>query len=498
MENNYIVTTHSKNDQGPAFLTWKDLHVVKYSFNEPFSLRLVDHEIFIADEVVRLIPGKRMVVFGRWQGRSVVAKLFFDPQRARRHMQKDILGIKSLLTNKIPTPELFFDGMSEDRRIYVLIFERIHNANNLEDIWFNRTSIEEVMPVLANVVTELATQHVLGLLQHDLHMKNFLLTEKTIYTLDGAQIESFPALLTKKPSMESLALFLSQLGIGVEDQQEELFRHYVKARGWLLRSEDVIELFHLIKKWHVQRWKKFERKIFRDSTDYSTIREFKRFGIFDRAYAGPEFKKFLADPDSVFNHPSVTTLKGGRSATVVLVTLDGHDLVIKRYNLKNKWHRLRRCLRTTRAGVCWRLGQKMKLFGILTAKPIAFIENKVLGLRGTSYFVSEYIPGMHAGEFFMHYREQEEIESQMVKQIAALLKSVARLGITHGDLKITNILINEALQPVLIDLDGAAEHLTASGLHKAWDKELKRFIANFQYQPLLAKNFKTALGLESN
>lgn len=476
-------------------MTWNDLHAVKYTFNTPFSLRLADHEMISADQVVRLIPGKRMVVFGRWQGRSVVAKLFFDSHSASRHMEKDIQGVKALLHNKIPAPELYYDGMSEDHRIYVLIFERIQNARNLEDVWLQRNSLAEMMPIMSAVITELATQHVLGLLQHDLHMKNFLLTEKSIYTLDGAQIESFPTLLAKKPSMESLALFLSQLGIGVEDQQEELFRHYVKARGWLLHSEDVIELFHLIKKWHVQRWKKFEKKIFRNSTDYATLREAKRFGIYDRNYAGPEFKQFLENPEAVFNS-AAKALKKGRSATVIKMTLDGHELVIKRYNLKDKWHRIRRSLRTTRAAVCWRLGQKMKLFGILTAKPVAFIENRFLCFRGSSYFVSEYVPGMHAGEYFLANKQDEALREHMVKQIAALLKSVARLGITHGDLKITNILVNADARPVLIDLDGAAEHLTASGLHKAWDKELKRFLANFQYQPHLVKDFKMALGLD--
>lgn len=494
MDNNYIVTTHSNHDQEHKLLTWKDLHEVQYTFNAPFSLRLADHEIFSADEVVRLIPGKRMVVFGQWQGRSVVAKLFFDPQRARRHMEQDVKGVKALLSNKIPSPELYYDGMSEDHRIYVLIYERIQHAKNLEDVWTQRNSLSEILPILSSVITELATQHVLGLVQHDLHMKNFLLTEKTIYTLDGAQIESFPTLLAKKPSMESLALFLSQLGIGVEDLQEELFRHYVKARGWLLHSEDVIELFHLIKKWHVQRWKKYEKKIFRNSTDYATIRGVNRFSIYDRHYAGNEFKRFLADPESVFHHPTAKFLKKGRSATVIKVTLDGHDLVVKRYNLKDKWHKLRRCLRTTRASVSWRLGQKMKLFGILTAKPIALIEQRYFCFRGISYFVSEYVPGMHAGDYFKQHKKNED-HNLMVTQIVALLKSVARLGITHGDLKITNILINEANQPVLIDLDGAAEHLTASGLHKAWDKELKRFLDNFQYQPHLAKNFAAALGI---
>ena len=68
----------------------------------------------------------------------------------------------------------------------------------------------------------------------------------------------------------------------------------------------------------------------------------------------------------------------------------------------------------------------------------------------------------------------EKIQN-MVKRISLLLKNVAKVEITHGDLKITNILINAAEQPVLIDLDGAAEHGSLSRLRKAWQNELARF-----------------------
>lgn len=489
------MTTASINDtHGLDTLTWADLYAAKFAFNQPFCLPLCDDQAFFSTQVVRLLPKRRIVAFGTWHDKQVVAKLFFDPKKAKRHMEKDIAGIKSLQKCKIPTAELLYEGVTSDKRIYVLIFERIMEAQNLEEVWLEKQSIEEILPVLKSVIIEIATQHVLGLLQHDLHLKNFLLTDKTIFTLDGAQIEVLPTLLAKQASMNNLALFLSQLGVNVEGYQEILFKYYADARGWALKKEDYIELFVLIKKWNDLRWEKYAKKVFRSSTQFARIRRFGTTGIYDRSYKGPEMSLFLSNPESVFNSRTVRLLKSGNSATVIRVKLDGRDYVVKRYNLKNIWHRLRRCLRPTRAATSWRLAQKLNLFDIATARPVAMIENRFLCFRGTSYYVTEYISGQHAGDYFFRNFSNSEKLANMVKHISVLLKSVAKVEITHGDLKITNILVDATEKPVLIDLDGASEHVSLSGLRKAWQKELTRFLQNFSSNPVLREKFEVELG----
>ncbi|VVC74833.1 3-deoxy-D-manno-octulosonic acid kinase [Aquicella siphonis] len=495
MENNYIVTTPSDNDtHGLDTLSWNELYAANFAFNQPFCLRLRDNQLFFGDQVIRVIPRRRMVAFGVWQGKQVVAKLFFDSKHAKRHMEKDIAGIKALQKNKIPTPEMYYEGVTPDQRIYVLIFERINDARNLEEIWRDKKNVDDVLHLLKSVIIEIATQHVLGLLQYDLHLKNFLLTEKTVYTLDGAQIEVFPNLLAKKTSMNNLALFLSQLGIDSEGYQEILFRHYAEARGWSLKQDDFIELFLLIKKWNDLRWKKFARKIFRNSSNFACVRNWKTFGMYNRSYSGPEFDQFLADPETVFQHPAAKLLKAGRSATVVKIRLDNRHYVVKRYNMKNFWHRVCRCLRPTRASSSWRFAQKLGLFDILTAKPAAFIERRILGFRGKSYYVTEYVSSEHAGDYFIRNFSRQDKCMNMIRQISLLLKGIAKVEITHGDLKITNILVNPEDQPVLIDLDGASEHLSMSGLRKAWYKEIERFLENFSSNPAMRKKFEAELG----
>ncbi|HLB41515.1 MAG TPA: lipopolysaccharide kinase InaA family protein [Gammaproteobacteria bacterium] len=484
-----IIASHRKND---SVFVWHDLHHADFSFNRPFVIRLEDDQVLYVEHVIRIIPRKRMVAFGHWQDQAVVAKLFFDPSYAKQHAEKDAAGINILQANKIPTPLLLYQGASEDRRIFILLFEKIVEAKNLATLWKNKKNTDEMLPLLKSVIIELATQHVLGILQHDMHLKNFLLADNRIYILDGAKIEITSPLLSKNPSTINLARFLAQLGIGVETYQKQLFRYYAQLRGWRLKDEDFNELFYLINKRNNERWQQFEKKIFRDSSDFSRFHHQQMSGMYDRSYHSAELMRVLKNPDAIFDQTTTKILKAGRSATVAKVILGDHTLVIKRYNMKNVWHRLRRLFRLTRAYLSWRLTQKFILFGITTAKPVAFIENRHFGLHGKSYFITEFVSGENAGNFFKQTPTEEESNS-MIMQISSLLKNIAKLEMTHGDLKITNILIDAYQRPVLIDLDGAIEHLTLSSLHNTFKKEIKRFLNNFDNQLVLKEKFREIL-----
>jgi len=489
VESDYIITT-ANDRQALDTAAWIDLYKANFTFNKPFSPPLSDGTILYCEQVVRMMPKKRMVVFGTWQHQPVAAKLFFDPRHSKRHADKDAAGIKLLKNNKVPTPDLLFEGLAKDEHIHVLILERITNAQSLDEVWRNRQDMEEVLSDFKSVIIEIATQHVLGLLQHDLHLKNFLVNEKTVFTLDGAQIQTLNELLSKPVSMNNLALFLSQLGVNVEVYQELLFKHYAKARGWSLKKEDYLELFADIKRWNQVRWKSFEKKIYRDSTDFCSKDSWRSVGMYARAYEGPELMAFLKTPEAIFELKTAEFLKKGNSATVIKVQMDGRDYVVKRYNIKNKWHAVRRCLRETRASQAWRFGQKLGLFNVATAKPVAFVERNFMGFRGTSYFVSEYISEENVGDYFA---ANTNITSIMVENVSRLLKSLAKINMTHGDLKMTNILIDSKAQPVLIDLDGAVEHHSGIGLKKAWKHERARFLKNFDGYPDLRHQLEEAL-----
>lgn len=483
------ISFRSTKPQHSQEMSRQNLAKADYSFAAPFFLTLADHEApLICEEIARIIPGKRVVAFGRWDNKPVVAKIFFSRQ-AKQHLQRDLKGAQALLAAKIPTPKIYYHGSAKDSSIAVLIFERIEDAESLDSFWQKYKYSPESEAVLRSLVIELATQHVLGLRQEDLHLKNFLVAAEKIYTLDGAGIRTQAGPLSKNQSLENLALLFSQLGIHTNKLQHRLFHAYIQARSWLLKKSDLHFLQKAIRHWNVTRWFYYRKKIFRSSTQFAKTKNLRTYTIYDRQYLSPAFQEFLAEPDSIFTKPDTLILKAGRSSTVASVTLGQKRLVVKRYNIKSFWHGLSKILKPSRALLSWRLAHQLQFVGIYTAKPVAFIEKRFFGLRRKTYFVMEQIDGIRADHFFDSTLEATQ-RTAAAKRIIALFFNLARLRLSHGDLKITNILLNSKQEPALIDLDSMREHHSSLSLWHRFRKDMQRFLENWQTKPTLHRLFQ--------
>lgn len=482
-------TTHHVTEE----MTWNKLLESHLATAVPFRLTLTDQDPPVhCEKIVRFIPKKRFVIFGTWNEQPVVIKLFYDSSHAKRHYEREREGIESLLSAGVPTPRILFHGALFKKQAYVLVLEQITEAYNLDDLWQKKSSAEELISILHAFTIELATQHVVGIMQHDLHFKNFLFKGNQIYTLDGGSVESFHELLPKKTSLEHLALFFSQLGVGTEDLQRTLFHIYAQSRGWLIKRQDLKFLSEATKKWDEQRKINYQKKIQRNCSAFVKIKKALSIAMCDRDYFTSHFQKLLVNPENAFAHPQLEVLKAGGSSTVIKTHLDDKTFVIKRYNIKNTLHWMRRSLRKTRAAESWKLANTLRLFGVQTPKPIAFIEKRFLGLRHKSYFFMEYIKGPNLAEYFANYQADDAHFEKIAARVVTLLKDITKMKMSHGDLKATNILI-ENDKPVLLDLDGMKEYKTQKKANRVYKSEIKRFMKNWKNQPGVRALFEKLL-----
>src|SRR5579872_671392 len=105
----------------------KKLLKASFGFSTPFSLNLAHHDqLLFCEEVVRIIPKKRLVVFGRWNNQPIVAKLFFSRQ-AKQHLERELKGVNALIHAKIPSPALLHSDSTSDHSVQILIFEHLQN-----------------------------------------------------------------------------------------------------------------------------------------------------------------------------------------------------------------------------------------------------------------------------------------------------------------------------------------------------------------------------------
>ena len=426
----------------------------------PQTLRLNGGESLHCEQLLRLLPGKRGVFKARYRDQLVLAKVFLAS--AARQVEREHAGYERLTIAQQPTPKLIasvsFDGGT------ALIFEFLIDAQPL----FR----EDVVPSareLKCLLDRLQSMYSAGVYHDDLHWGNFLLQGDIAFVIDaGAVLGDPPRPLTPAQASENLGLLIAQF----RRCDQEIVRNAVLAHALCGQFELTSSAVTMIAEKHWQRRKQaLLQKCFRDTTANRFVRAFDRVYAYQRAYAGTGLDAFLRDPDGAMARG--TALKLGNSATVVKLDLDGRAVVIKRYNIKNALHWLRRCWRPSRAWASWRNAHWLELLGLLTPKPIAFLEMRWGFLRRRAYYVCEFIEGDSLADEL----ERREPSSAEIRELEKYFATAASDRLIHGDMKATNFFLhNERL--AILDLDAMREESAARWKRLFW-RDFTRFSRNW-------------------
>ena len=208
---------------------------------------------------------------------------------------------------------------------------------------------------------------------------------------------------------------------------------------------------------------------------------------YDLRYASDTLERVLRDPDAAV--ADIKPIKHDGTTTVWEITIDLHRCIIKRYNRKTPLHSIRRFFQRSRAQNCWLQAQALASIGIAVAPPIAWVQKKTLGLKRGSWLISKRVDGDDCHTTFENRKEGENL---LMANIVNSLVKLWRAGYSHGDLKATNILIANG-NPVLIDLDATQHHRSRFFARHGITRDLRRFLQNWQAEPLIHQQAKTAL-----
>ncbi len=431
-------------------------------------------------ERVRDIPGRREVYRGEWNGHGVFAKVFLGKD-AQKYAKRDADGIAILQQEHIATPKLLHAGtgtLQSGDPVQVLVLEEIKSSKNVEELW-PTLKPKARLELAKKLVKVIALHHDADIIHTDLHLKNFLVTDDFIYTLDGDGIRQYVG-LTYKKALHNLAEMISKFDA-------------LEQAEWL---PQLLEAYHAIISWHLpmgaeqvaplanhyrlKAVNNYANKVFRNCTDVSVSQSGCGFQAWSNAFYSPGNLDF----DALLE--SGARLKSGNTCTVGLAEIAGKQVVIKRYNIKSVGHAFSRALRPSRAAVSWANAHRLKLLGIPTAAPIALLETRKFGfLRGKAYFLTEFVDAPDAMEFFAQTPDKKA-RADAVKNICTLFYRLYLLQISHGDMKATNIKM-QGTAPALIDLDAMRQHRRTC--LKAHVRDLRRFMQNWKNQPALYNAF---------
>jgi tRNA A-37 threonylcarbamoyl transferase component Bud32 len=230
-----------------------------------------------------------------------------------------------------------------------------------------------------------------------------------------------------------------------------------------------------IDKVHAWRLKDFLEKVGRECSLFSVQRG--PFGL--RAIRRDEeaaMVPVLEQADELLDQGHL--YKTGGAASVGKVEADGRALVIKRYNIKNFAHWLKRFWRPSRAWHSWREGHRLAFLGIATPKPLALLEKRFLWLRRGAYLVTEHLSGPDIIERFAPYVESGEAPETELLALDRLFADLIRERISHGDFKGHNLFWQND-RWALIDLDSMCQHRSQSSFANAYARDRARFMRNW-------------------
>lgn len=427
--------------------------------------------------LLRVLPGQRYVGAGVWRGRPVLAKLLVG-SKAPRHFQRELQGVRLLAEQGLTTPMLLADGLKDGEGGW-LLFELLEGAESLGDAWKQVESLpllaDEQTQVLAEALGAIARLHSKGLWQEDLHLDNLLRHGGKLYLIDGAGIcaETPGQPLSRQKVLENLGVFFAQLPKSIEPFNEELLVHYLLGNAEHALPMEALQ--KQIDKVHAWRLNDFLKKVGRECSLFSVQRGPFRLQAIRRdeeAFMAP----VLEQADALLGQGHL--YKTGGSASVGKVDVNGRSLLIKRYNIKNLAHWLKRFWRPSRAWHAWREAHRLAFLGIATPKPLALLEKRFLWLRRGAYLVTEHLPGHDIIKHLAPYVENGEVPETELLALDRLFADLIRERISHGDFKGHNLFWQDD-RWMLIDLDSMCQHRTQASFAPAYARDRARFMRNW-------------------
>ncbi len=456
---------------------------------EPFMLSLVhgngEETEMTVQKILRLLPRKRIVALASVDGKQFLAKIFVG-RYSWRHAKREVAGAGAIEDAGVLTPSLQWRALLKSTKGHVLAFEYISEAEDLLDVWQESENDDQRLRLITMVIPVLATLHEGGVVQNDIHHGNFLFRSDQIYAIDAGNVTRHgndP--LGERKSLENIALFFAQFPASQDHFASGPLEQYRQFRAWPLDEARAERLIDLIDKHRFKRKKDHIEKAFRECTRFTCKHSFNRFSICERRYDSPEMRELLDQIDKRME--SGETLKNGNSSTVALVDGPLGPLVVKRYNIKNAGHGIRRAFRKTRAWISWENAYRLEFLGISTLKPVALVEERFGMIRRRAYFITEYVDGPDATVL----QDKENSVADIVS-IAEILKSLSAAGVSHGDLKASNFLLASD-GAVIIDLDSMREHTNPVHRDRAEKKDIARFMKNWESIPEVGQRFAELL-----
>jgi hypothetical protein len=324
------------------------------------------------------------------------------------------------------------------------VFEYIENAVHFGKALASTPNEMQRQELLDRLIGCLAMHHQQGIIQDDLHVGNFLLRGKEIYSLDGDHVRSYRPPLGKCRSLANLGKLLSYYFPIDEDVVKKKHQTYCLARGWQVTAKDIRRLVYLSKRILKHRSAKSMRKIYRHGSTFSVCKKQDYYSIRNLNVWNDKFKMAFDNPERIFSEGDGKQLDGTHQYHL---SIDNSPIIL--YSARVLGIRFLR-----RFGIIsriWRNALRLNRLKIHTLRPIALIEKRESPIIWRAFLIVESCEGILAREFFTSDSVPSSDKYIVAERIAKALLVMKQTGIAIRGVSSTNILILD-LEPVFLDV----------------------------------------------
>jgi tRNA A-37 threonylcarbamoyl transferase component Bud32 len=431
------------------------------------------------EKMLRHLKGRRDVWFARSQsgGGTLIAKRFNPGDKQDREYNCEVSGIKQLTKRGILCPKLMFTANDKNGGLWV-VTEFIGNSTELSDIVLHCTNPAVLKAATQQFVNALIMHWQLGVHQTDAHLRNFLWDGQFIYTIDVGSIRFKKAALSDSKKAAILEEMLGGFSVSFRDELLNVIPEVCEEfdETALLRRIQSERFKRGVALQEQKNLRRIWRKSQRDCSLFLAAKHGRRKLICQRTLDSALVEKLKNAPEELMLMG--TRLKSGNTCTVQRIEWEGRPMVLKRYNPKPFFYRMRHILQMSRAMRSWSNGIVMNLFDVPTVVPLAVVEESNCGLLDRAYFLMEHFEGESISDY-LNRKENDKAEfERVVTSLSRLFVRLRQFRVVHGDFKAKNILINESGLR-LIDTDGSRFLVNRRRFTLKFQSDFKRFLSNW-------------------
>jgi len=235
-----------------------------------------------------------------------------------------------------------------------------------------------------------------------------------------------------------------------------------------------------------KKYRAIVKKQFGDSALFESInstdiqRPYRIKGMMRRDFCEGTTASIVSDIDVLLESGSI--IKTDRATSVSKATVTGQDVIIKRYNNQGFLNSLKYTLAGSRARRVWRETYLLQQLNIATPTALGYFDVLDKGRVIRSYLINEFCSGP-----ILHYLLLDKLIPitawpAIANQVRELLRDLHDKGVTHGDIKNSNIIYNNG-ELMLIDLDSLIIHRHTKKLQRHIKKDIAAFERRINSDP---------------